>query len=282
MRKSFNPIVFGVFCLVVKAFLAGADARAGSLYQTGFEPPTFTAGQPVDGQESWVAIVGSAAGIITTNEPASGVQALQVDGRSLEFFSPDGLYEGVYSSTNLFDARLSPKFLIEADVRLDGPQTTANLINANLFVANTQDLLAQSNLSSDGHLYGQTTSSLQQFGAASLGMYHHLSILLDITSLQETYYLDGNSLGTLPIPSSVLTDPNFVLGVGLIAAPDTGSFSRANYTAHIDNVSITAVPEPSASVLLVTGITAFACAAGVSVRSKRAQSSTRGSNGSIS
>ena len=119
MRISFNPIALGAFLLVVKIFLAGADARAGTLYQTGFEPPTFTAGQPVDGQESWFAVVGSAAGIVTTNEPASGVQALQVNGGSLEFSSPDGLYEGVYSSTNLFNVGSSPRFLIQADIRLD-------------------------------------------------------------------------------------------------------------------------------------------------------------------
>jgi hypothetical protein len=76
-------------------------------------------------------------------------------------------------------------------------------------------------------------------------------------------------LGTLALPSSVLTDPNFVVGVELAAAGDSGGFSRADYTAYFDDLSIATVPEPSATLLLASGIAALACAAGISARPRR-------------
>src|SRR5262249_37696775 len=206
MKVSHHSITFGVSCLLAAALLGDAHARAGTLYQTGFEPPIFSAAQPVDGQDVWVATLSPNAGIITTNVPASGLQSLQVNGNSLDFFAPDGLFEGVYNPITLFNAGGAPQVWVQADVRLDGPLTANDLASANLFVANTNDVLAQSYVSSDGHFYGLTTNDFQQFGAASLGTYHHLGLLLDLANLQGHYYLDGQLRGTLAIPSSVLTD----------------------------------------------------------------------------
>ena len=49
MKSSHQPIISGVSFLLAAAILGGAPARAGTLYQTGFESPPFTAGQRVDG-----------------------------------------------------------------------------------------------------------------------------------------------------------------------------------------------------------------------------------------
>jgi hypothetical protein len=269
MKLSHDSIMFGVSFVLVAAFLGDDHARAGTLYQTGFEPPIFSAGQPVDGQDVWVATLSPSAGIISANLPVSGLQSLQVNGNSLDFYAPDGLFEGVYNPITLFNAGGAPLVWVQADVRLVGPLTADDLASANLFVANTNDVLAESYVSSDGHFYGLTTNEVQQFGAASLGTDHRLGLLLDLANLQGQYYLDGQLLGTLAIPSSVLTDSDFVVGVELAAAEDTGGFSRANYTGYFDNVSIATVPEPSAAILLVSGIAVLACAAGISARSRR-------------
>src|SRR4051794_25688527 len=86
MKSSHQSIISGVSFLLAAAILGAAPARAGTLYQTGFEPPTFAAGQPVDGQDVWVATISPGAGIITTNAPAGGLQSLQVNGNALEFY----------------------------------------------------------------------------------------------------------------------------------------------------------------------------------------------------
>jgi hypothetical protein len=265
MKASRRSILFGCSLLLVCAVLGNAEARADILYQTGFEPPDFAAGQPVDGQDVWVATLSPAAGNITTNAPGSGLQSLQVDGGSLDFSASDGLYVGVYNPSTLFNAGGSSQVWIQADVRLDGPSTADDLASANLFVANSNDVLAGSYLSSDGNMYGLTTDDFQQFAPASLGSYHTLGLLLDLSNLLGSYYLDGQLVGTLAIPTSILTDPDFVVGLQLVAAEDDGTFSRADYTGYFDNFSVqavAAVPEPASIVLLALGIPILAGWAG--------------------
>src|SRR4051812_35713630 len=172
MKSSHRSIISGVSFLLAAAILGAAPARAGTLYQTGFESPPFAAGQPVDGQDVWVATMSPGAGIITAGAPASGLQSLQVNGNALDFSAPDGVYEGVYNPRTLFNAGGASLVWVQADVRLDGPKTSDDLASANLFVANTSDVLAESYISSDAHLHGATTADSQQFGAASLGIYH--------------------------------------------------------------------------------------------------------------
>jgi hypothetical protein len=262
MKASRRSILFGCSFLLVSAALGNAATRADILYQTGFEPPDFAAGQPVDGQDAWVATLSSAAGNVTTNAPGSGLQSLQVDGGSLEFSASDGLYVGVYTPTTLFNAGESSQVWIQADVRLDGPSTADDLASANLFVANSNDVLAGSYLSSDGNMYGLTTDDFQQFAPASPGSYHTLGLLLDLlSSLLGSYYLDGQLVGTLAIPTSILTDPDFVVGLQLVAVEDDASFSRADYTGYFDNLSVetvAAVPEPASIVMLLLAVPALA------------------------
>ena len=65
-----SPIRSGIRPFALTAFLFGLVSAAGQteargdliLYGTGFEPPAFTAGQPVNGQGGWIAAIGQQAG----------------------------------------------------------------------------------------------------------------------------------------------------------------------------------------------------------------------------
>ena len=71
-----------LIALLLLAWPAPA-AKAGLLYETSFEPPGFVAGQLVDGQGGFIASSGRNAGVISTANPRSGLQSLQVNGADL-------------------------------------------------------------------------------------------------------------------------------------------------------------------------------------------------------
>jgi hypothetical protein len=93
------------------------SARAGVIYATGFEPPSFTVG-PINGQSGW--FVFSASGqvndpVIETTLVKSGLQAVSVDG------SVTGQTGPVYSP-NLVD----PILTLSADIYLGSSSSDRN------------------------------------------------------------------------------------------------------------------------------------------------------------
>jgi hypothetical protein len=83
MRK----LIFAALGLSILAGPAfGVTCPSGTIYATGFEAPTFTAGFPLVGQDGWVeplSFVNPNAAIITTDQPFAGSQAVRVKGADL-------------------------------------------------------------------------------------------------------------------------------------------------------------------------------------------------------
>jgi hypothetical protein len=83
------------------------------------------------------------------------------------------------------------------------------------------------------------------------GVWHHLEVDLNFQSETMNGYVDGQLLGTLAInPPSPATQ---ITGLQLYSY-GSGTTPQDVY---FDNVSLSAVPEPSTSVMLGLGIVAF-------------------------
>src|SRR5579863_2628898 len=153
-------------------------AHAGVLYSTGFEAPTFTPGLVV-GQDNWVNVFGNGGGVVTTTNPASGLQALQIGGADMKD-TGFGISETVYRpdlGTFSIDPLATPTVFVQADVRLDGPLlpyasgTAADngfandLVSANLVVADSVNYQSELYISSDGNIYADNALGSYQFQA---------------------------------------------------------------------------------------------------------------------
>jgi hypothetical protein len=209
------------------------------LYQTGFEAPNFTPGN-LNGQSKWVQRVGKVGGAsIADGSPATGEQALHNDG-SLMAPVPSVPWSGVLTLYNLgYDVikQGTPVLLIEADVRLDGPDTVADEVSANLVAmgvdADGPAGLAFNQLSSSGKVLTVANGS----APVTLGEYHRLGLRLDFTQQTAEYFLDGVSFGVEPFRDTQSAKGLMGVRLDLVGEPEVG----AQYTASYDNLVVRVV-----------------------------------------
>lgn len=282
MRRTLYALIAALVAL------PATRAVADTYFASGFENPPYTAGQPLFGQDGWdVQVVGGSAlgpnAKVTTTQPKSGLQSLEVKGSDLTPLTSIGYNVGVYRRyVNLDVAGASnPVIRVAADLRIDGPQTTqtddrmtGDLFSANLKAFSLDGSLGEFSLSSDGHVYVYTDNDSYLFGApAALGVYHRLALDLDFTNKTTTFSIDGTKLGSIPFTdgytSSVLTHGT-LLAYGL--NPDSLHRDLTPYTAYYDNFSIASVPEPSTFVLAAVAALGMA---GAAARRRRVESSGR-------
>jgi hypothetical protein len=248
--------------------------KAASLYQTSFEAPDFVAGQLVDGQGGFTAINSRDAGVVSTENPRTGLQSLQVNGANLELNASGSLYRGTYAPILNYDplAAGMPIVEVQADVRLNGPSTNTghgtddDLISANLSAfAGNGFRIGELILSSNGNIYafsGMNPGEAYQFGTPfNLGQYYTLGLRLDFALRTTEFLLDGRSLGTLPF-SNLVTSDVFMFATTRVLAVNDPAIDLSRYTANFDNYSVTAVPEPGGLALLGSGclgVVGYAC-----------------------
>ena len=267
--KHFLPQA-GFALALLSSFALATPGHAQNLYQTGFESPGFTTG-PINGQDGWTArpilptdnnSQGAApSGVVSTSAPASGNHSLQINNSTLDYLPNDGLYEGVYQPNVSFTATAQSIFLIQAAVRVDGPNSGADLSSANLVVYNSSNYdLGEIYASSSGNIYGD--NGPDYFNAAppsyTLGQYATLGLKLDFTDLTESYYVNGSFIDSLPMVSGSLADPTFSVNLDGIGSADdqygldSGGYkiTHSSYTDYFDDLSVAAVPEASSVVSL--------------------------------
>src|SRR5690349_564239 len=138
-----RPCSMKTIALFLAALLGVAvhDVTAAnvSIYQTGFEPPAFTPGLPLRGQDNWEMFHDGEAISVSTNHARSGTQSLRFDGALLEQNGPNSAAAYCFSRA-LETLSNNPPAIVEitASVRLDGPQTGTNgspdqdILSANL------------------------------------------------------------------------------------------------------------------------------------------------------
>jgi hypothetical protein len=232
------------------------NVSAATIYATGFEDPPFHAGQPLIGQDGWQGLGPSSPGgraIISTEKPSEGLQAFRILGGDLDplFFDSLG---GVYNRTG-FDYDVAaegyPRIHVDADIRLDGPQTADEYFSV-FFGALTPTAVSGVTIASNGLASSLDVAPIP----IGLGQYNHYQIDLALGNENIfTMRVNGELLGSHEsLPTSFFEGIQFGCSA---PSPSSDSLNRdvAAYTVYIDNVSITTtVPEPRGIWMEIAGI----------------------------
>jgi hypothetical protein len=252
------------------------DGWSQIVYRAGFEPPTFTAGLPLAGQDGWIVgltpegPLSPNAAIISTDLPRQGRQSVQVFGADLvhqDFIDlVSGSYYdaiGSYRRPVNYDTGGTQFVRISANVRIDGPKTSMgnNFFSASVAARatltddNGTAGIGQLDLSSDGHVYGWSgdafVPTFQVSVPVALGQWHNLAIVADFASSTYSFFVDSQYLGTFPFPAQDCGGcyTTFLKRGSLLAsvAADNANNKKANYAAHYDDFMIQAGGSPAAA-----------------------------------
>jgi hypothetical protein len=268
LDRSSNILVVRVlliaFASAVPVF-AAAPARAGFLYESGFESPRFKAGQTVNGQGDFSVTSPSnpAAFVVTTTNPYAGSQTLEGIGSQLTS-QQTGLVQSTAGVTLNYDASASNGQIVvlSAQMELSGPSTNTghgtadDLVSMNLEAILGDGSYFSTYLSSDGKAYGYTTG--YDFAAkADLGVYHEVALILDFSTRTCDFVLDGTVFGIEKfdpsVQSTVVQSAQFTFYSSVEPAANP-----ADYTAYADNFAVenlpAVVPEPSSITLSLVGL----------------------------
>ncbi|HWN96116.1 MAG TPA: Calx-beta domain-containing protein [Methylomirabilota bacterium] len=240
------------------------DAAAANvtIYQTSFEPPAFTPGLPIRGQDGWEMYSEGEAISVSTNNPHTSAQCLRFDGALLEQAGPNFVTAYCFSRA-LESLSNNPPAIVEitASVRLDGPQTGTNgtpdqdILSANLMAVVPQgngfgELLGGFFVSSAGKIwtYSPVTADNYRYSVPyTFGTYRTLTLRVDFIARRLTWIVDGVTLGTRPFLSTITAD-RLVSGYLYMNGPlepintPEVTYDPANYTAYFDDYSLVSVP----------------------------------------
>lgn len=247
----------------IPLLISAYNGKSQNIYSTGFEDPPFVAGQPLAGQDGWVAPppLSPDAAVVTTDKPRQGQQTVHVLGGDLvhqDFINEvtGGYYDaiGSYRHAVDYDTGGTQIVRVSAHVRIDGPKTATgnNFFSAGIAAIGVDPNgdasgIGELAISSDGHVYGYSSQDLVPTFLTStrvrLGQWHELSIVLDFAARTYTFFVDDRSLGTFAFDPSATS--NILRRGSLIAyaAPDTATLKKADYAAHYDHFSIKVIAE---------------------------------------
>jgi hypothetical protein len=258
-------------CLLALAMLASGAASAAIIYATGFEAPTFTAGQPIAGQDGWTSRFGSTAGTVATNNPASGQQVLEFRADQLPLFGFGFNLETVRKFLDFDTAAAGTRGVnVAVDVRLNGSSLQDDLVEA-IFSAidpSFQDY-GQMQISADGHLYIYGSQFADVFvGNVTLDAYHRLAMRIDFVNRETTFAVDGSDLVTFAFDSS-LQSTIFSAGSLHMAAPTDPALANPTlYAAYFDNLQVETIPEPTTLALLISVLLGWAACGASPMRTR--------------
>jgi hypothetical protein len=252
--SRFKWLQLSTLCAAIFTAVLPQTALAAIIYRTGFETPTFTANQSVAGQDGWTSRFGSPAGIVSTNNPASGQQALEFGASQLPLFGFGFNLETVRKFLDFDVAAAGARGISVAfDVRLNGPRLQDDLVEA-IFSAIDPNFLdyGQMQISADGHLYiygSQFADFL--IGNISLDEYHRLAMRIDFFARETTFEVDGTDIVTFAFDPA-LQSTIFRAGSLHMAAPTDPLLADPQlYAAYFDNFQVNVIPEPSTLFLLI-------------------------------
>jgi hypothetical protein len=254
------------FALVCTSYSASAQI----LYSTGFENPPFANGSQLVGQDGWVVgapFLSPAAAVITNSTVQSGAQALQVRGVDMvNAPEVDPLAAvGSYRKPINFDATVAlPIVRFQSNVRLDGPTLgSGDFFSANIAARSGDGGVGELSISSDGRVYGYAGAVGDPIifnVPVSLNAWHTLGIAVNFTTNSYAFSVDGVSSTPFAFPAGFNSDTFLRASIVTYAKPDAGATVRSSYVARYDNLSVTAVPEPT-TIGFALGVVSFIGAA---------------------
>jgi hypothetical protein len=236
------------------SLLAGGTLAFGMLFHTGFENHDYTVGQPLAGQDGWVALASANAAVVVGdhNEASSGRRAVRCWGGDLEDFPSSFLYDGVWEQVVPFDPITNPcEVRVEADVRLVGPDTGTgpgdDLVSANLMARNSVGLHRSPfmYLSSNGNVYAGSESdqgnAYYRFETPiRFGEYNELAMTLNYLTHIATFEVNGREIGSLPFGGAGEQWHGVLLEMA--AYDDPNYVDPTLYTGYWDNVRVISRP----------------------------------------
>jgi MYXO-CTERM domain-containing protein len=231
MKSPFvRSITIGLFSLVALAALA-VPARATSVYQTGFESPTFAVGG-LNGQDGWLA---PAAATVQTSTVFAGAQAATFDANGVAGQSLAARFVA-YDSAGNPEQRVDIRGEFFISAAGAGTNWDVAAVDGNAgFIG--QLLIFNSSVAVLG-LANTTVGSLP----VSRGVWNDFDMVLDYSTGIQSAYINGTLVGqgVFATPSTTLNIYEF----GVNSAAGTDALS-------LDNLSITASPAPLPSVAVM-------------------------------
>jgi hypothetical protein len=261
--------------LVCSVLVAGALAAAGepgvaqaTLYATGFEPPTFAPGL-LHGQDGWYVFDGISlnAATVSPGLPRSGVQSMRFDAAQLENFPGIGnvgfavqdlVYDPLAAGTRFVDLAadihvVRPDGVCPVAFPLGDPGSCA--IGIALDGPGYLPLAVITLNIGAGAVMARNLDAIAALGPAyAFGEWAHLRARFDFQDRTMRGYFNGAFFGAVPFTAGV--DASVVaidIGLGVLTPSRV-----AGLVVHIDNLSVTAVPEPRGAAVLAAGLLALA------------------------
>jgi hypothetical protein len=234
-RQQFGVVVLGL----VAALAFGGAARAGMIYSTGFEPPTYTVGT-VAGQDSWQVVGPTNLTAVQTSVVKTGAQALGIN--SSGGVSGEGAFRDV--SVGIGDGAVA---VFSADQYF-----TSHASNGQAMVLYDSGLnvITEATLGSNGDVFFVNGAGFDDLGPLSLNAWHNWQITVNWLTQTASLAIDGTTLASNALLHTSDTQASII---GFQDSFPVGSDQR-----YVDNVSVgtpaaTAVPEPATFTLLSIG-----------------------------
>ncbi|WZO99763.1 PEP-CTERM sorting domain-containing protein [Isosphaeraceae bacterium EP7] len=233
--------------------IATSQSSAGVLYETGFEPPTFTPGL-FPGQDGWFAGLGPDAATISTALPKDGLQSVRIDGSELQEFS--GFHFGSYARPLNYDPLASgtPIVVLSSDINLTGTESATCGLSVGLSAVLNGEFVANILFGVQGQ-NGTLVSYISNMDGFSIngpaytfGEWANVTAVFDFANRTATGYFNGQLIGEVTFTAGIdegIPAMNIALGS---SAPIPGTIG------YVDNFSLIAVPEPGTLLMLGIGI----------------------------
>jgi hypothetical protein len=235
-----------LFSLAAGLLVVAGAARADTLYQTGFESPTFAAGA-INGQDGW-----SGNGMIQAGTVKSGSQALFTDGTISNPLVPGfGFGSGDHAAGYSTAGRI---FTFSVDFLSSG-----SAVQSGLSIYGNAGFLGQSG--QYGGALGNGTTFLGNFNSGNLGadqdlgVWHHLILSINFINGIMSSTIDGQTVPSVPIVNA--SSQTSITDVQLFSFGQLG-FPQSPGGAYFDNLNITVTPLPSAAIAGMGGLAGVA------------------------
>ena len=230
-----TPIPAVLFSFLLFAVFSSVTASATTLYSTSFEAPEFNAA-PLGTQGGWSPSFGTDP-IVTSAFARTGDQSLVVSGSGAAFGQSE--LAGSFSSTS------APQISIAYSLYLDETADWSNTFITWGFSA-PGTFLGQIPVRNGSDAVLRPADDDLFPAPIDLGTWIDLELVFDFSSQTQEGFVNGVSIGSTAFPM-----PATELMAGQLFFTN---FDGNDITFYVDDMSITAVPEPSTAVLLGGGL----------------------------
>ena len=201
MKILTSAFLFGITLLTA----CPAFAQTTSLYATDFEAPQFSLAT-LTGQQNFIAYEGKSVGAarVIGTAASSGTRCVQIKGATMgishDFYQ---IYAGYYYPPLNYNPILSnrPRAILRSDMAFFANGTTVSTNAGVQLYQSDGNLIAGILVNNTGLLIGfndDVGPGTQVNRPITLGVYHTLTLYADYASQITEFYLDGDSLGSVP------------------------------------------------------------------------------------